>query len=162
MPNLGDWCQLLEKSGSPRNMVEIDDALVFIDGELFVSKCDGCIWWSLHEAPKVWLWDPNVVEEYGHEGQCECRWDTHRWIVLVISFLVIGGMLRGSSGLGRYGLVKLESMKNVQEAPSCLQVNEWKGKVVTSSLNNYLIDNMILIWGNQGYLRHFLEGISSK
>jgi hypothetical protein len=29
-----------------------------------------------------------------------------------------------SSGLGRYVLVKLEALKNVQEDPSWLQVNE--------------------------------------
>jgi hypothetical protein len=47
---------------------------------------------------------------------------THRWIVLIVSFLVICGTPRGSSRLGRYGFVKLEAPKNGQEAPSWLQV----------------------------------------
>ena len=39
-----------------------------------------------------------------------------------MSFLVIGGMPRGSSWLRSYGLVKLEAPKNGQEVPYWLQV----------------------------------------
>jgi hypothetical protein len=43
-----------------------------------------------------------------------------------------GGTPRGSSRLQRYGLVKLEALKNGQEAPSWLQVSELMGKVVVT------------------------------
>ena len=63
-----------------------------------------------------------IIKEYGHEGQCNCREDYHKWIVHVVSFLVRCGIPRGSSLLGRYILVKLEAPKSGQEAPSWLQV----------------------------------------
>jgi hypothetical protein len=60
--------------------------------------------------------------ENGQEGQCNCREEYHRWMVHVVPFLVIG-MPRGSSWLGRYGLVKLES--HLCE-PLEIDVNPWK------------------------------------
>jgi hypothetical protein len=62
-------------------------------------------------APTMWYWYPKLNEEYGHEGHCKSRHDPHKWIVVVISFLVICGTPRSSSWLGSYGLVKLEAPK---------------------------------------------------
>jgi hypothetical protein len=47
---------------------------------------------------------------------------THSWMdsTRLYHFLVICGMPRSSSRLGRYGLVKLEAPKSGQEAPSLL------------------------------------------
>jgi hypothetical protein len=41
----------------------LDTCMIKIDGELV-----GCILCSLPVSPEVWSWDPNLFEEYGHEG----------------------------------------------------------------------------------------------
>jgi hypothetical protein len=68
----------------------------------------------------MWSWYPKLNEEYGHDGQCNLWEYYHRKIVHVMSFPVRCGTPRGSSQLGRYGLVKLEARKSGQEAPSLL------------------------------------------
>jgi hypothetical protein len=48
--------------------------------------------------------------------------DHHRWILIIVPFLMICGMPHSYSRLGRYVFVKLEALKSGQESPSWLQV----------------------------------------
>jgi hypothetical protein len=57
--------------------------------------------------PSHSFWTARLMKEFGHEGQCTCKYNTQVWIVYIMLFLVVGGASHGSSWLTRNEFLKM-------------------------------------------------------
>jgi hypothetical protein len=73
----------------------------------FSSCCCWKIGYCHFCKPSHWFWTARLMKVFGHEGACTYRYNNHGWILYIILFPLVCGMLCGSSWLRRNEFLKM-------------------------------------------------------